>query len=60
MLAGLRKLPKFADAQFIVPDWGDKVDYDIGLHRRADTTTICHSRLYPPIKDYEFGYRMGL
>jgi hypothetical protein len=24
---------------------------------RAGTTTLCHSRLYPPVRDYEFGYR---
>ncbi len=31
------------EAQFIVPDWGDKVYYDIGLS-------------YPAVRDYEFGY----
>ncbi len=39
--------------KFIVPDWGDKIDYDIvlsyrtvGLHRLVGrTTTICHIRL---------------
>jgi hypothetical protein len=54
-----------SEAQFIVPDWGDKVDYGIGLLHtvlsgymdwRAGTTTLCHSRLFPPIRDYEFGY----
>ncbi len=55
-----------AEGQFIVPDYGDKVDYGIGLsywlvrlHRlegRFDNA-ICHSQLYPPAKDYEFGYR---
>ncbi len=48
---------------------GDKVDYDIGLsyrprlHRlawRASKKTICHSRLYPPVRDNEFGYRSCL
>jgi hypothetical protein len=24
---------------------------------RAGTTTLCHSRLYSPVSDYEFGYR---
>jgi hypothetical protein len=46
------------------PDWGDKVDYGIGLsyrpvrlHKwRAGTTALCHSRPYPPARDYEFGY----
>jgi hypothetical protein len=52
------------DAQIIVPNWGDKVEL---WHRvvvparqaigwRACTTTQCHSRLYTPVKDYEFGY----
>jgi len=27
------------EAQLIVPDWGDKIDYDMG----------CRSRLYSPI-----------
>jgi hypothetical protein len=26
----------------------------IGL--RADTTTLCHRQLYPPVRDYEFAY----
>jgi hypothetical protein len=50
-------------AQFIVPDWGDKFDYGIGLlywpvrlHRLA-TKTLYRSQLYPPLRDYEFGYR---
>jgi hypothetical protein len=43
---------------------GDKVDYDIRLsyrtvrlHRLAGrgTTTLCHSRLYSPVREYEFG-----
>jgi hypothetical protein len=53
-----------AAAQLIVPDWGDKVDYGIGLSYRhvgyigwrAGTTTQCYSRLYPPARDYGFGY----
>ena len=52
------------EAQFIVSDWGDKVDYGIVLSyrpvrlhgRRAVTTTLVHSRLYTPVRAYEFGY----
>ncbi len=52
------------EAQFIVPDWGDKVDYGIVLSYRpvrlhgwrAVTTTLVHSRLYTPVRAYEFGY----
>jgi hypothetical protein len=56
-----------SEAELIVPDWGDKVDYGIGLpyrpvrlHRLAvrGTTILCQSRLYPPIRDYEFGYEI--
>ncbi len=52
------------EARFFVPDWGDKVDYGIGLSYwpvflcslcpqgyigwRIITTTLCHSQLYPP------------
>ncbi len=36
------------------PEWGDKVDYGIGLSGyigwRAGTTTLCRSRLYPPVR----------
>ncbi len=55
-------LTRRPEAQFVVPDWGDRVDYGIGLSNigyigwRAGTTTIYHSRLYSPIRDYEFGY----
>ncbi len=44
------------------PEWGDKVDYGIGLsyrparlHRLAGRydNPICHSRLYPPQSGYE-------
>ncbi len=44
-------------AKFLVPDWGDKVDYGIGsIYRpanpciawRAGTITQCNCRLYPP------------
>ncbi len=56
-----------AEAQFIVSDCGDKVDNGRRLtYRRtgpsgciswrAGTTTLCHCRLYPPVRDYEFGY----
>jgi hypothetical protein len=47
------------EAQFIVPDRGDKVDYGIyrpvRLHlelarRYGQGTTLCHSRLFPPGK----------
>ncbi len=53
-----------AVAHFIVLDWGIKSRL---WHRvvvparqaggwRAGTTTLCHSRLYPPVRKYEFGY----
>ncbi len=56
---------KVTEAQFIVPDWGVKVYHSISgcrtgpsgyIGRRVGTTTICLSRLYPPLKDYKFGY----
>jgi phosphoglycerate-specific signal transduction histidine kinase len=36
----------------MVHDWGDKVDYGIGLSYLAGQamTTLCHRRLYPPVK----------
>jgi hypothetical protein len=48
----------------MVPGRGDKVDYGIGLSYRpsgyigwrAGTTTLCYSRLCPPVRYYEFGY----
>ncbi len=53
----LQMCVNIAEAQFIVPDWGDKVDNGIGLlYRpgpagskgwRAGTTILSHSRLYP-------------
>jgi hypothetical protein len=50
-------IPYIPGAKFIVPDWGDKVNSgDIGWG--AGTTTLCRSQLYPPVRDYEFGYRM--
>ncbi len=54
-----------AVAKFIVPGWGEKVDYGIGLSYRparlhidwqAGTTTLCRSQLYPPFREYDFGY----
>jgi hypothetical protein len=44
------------EAKFLVSDWGDKADNGIGFRTglkgyigwRAGTTTLCHSRLYPP------------
>ncbi len=54
------------EAQFIVPDWGIKLTVwhrvvvparhagYIGW-RAGGTTILCHSRLYPPVRDYEFG-----
>jgi hypothetical protein len=52
---------EFLEAQFLVPDWGDEVDYGIGLCCRTGppgykgwrdgTTTLCKSRLYPPVWD---------
>jgi hypothetical protein len=49
-------------AAFIVPDRGDKVGSGIGLSYRqykgwqAVMTTLCRSQLYPPFRDYAFGY----
>ncbi len=37
-----------AVAKFTVPDWG----------WRTGTTTLCRSQLYPPVRDYVFGYRL--
>ncbi len=57
------------EAQFIVPDWGDKVDSSMELSYRHDRLQrlaavagwcykhIYRSHLYPPVRDYEFGYR---
>ncbi len=50
-------------AHCIVADWRGKVDFGIGLSYRpsgyigwrACTTTLCHSRLYPPVRDNESG-----
>jgi hypothetical protein len=51
-------------AKFIVPDWGDKGDSGtVLLYRppgyigwRAGTTTPSQNQLYPPFRNYEFGY----
>jgi hypothetical protein len=51
-------------AEFIIPDWEDKVNSGIGLSAgmpgyigwRAGTTILCRSQLYLPVRDYEFGY----
>jgi hypothetical protein len=61
-----RKAVHRSVAKFIVPDWRDKVNSGIGLAYRMTklhigwrdgTTTLCmRSQLYPPVKEYEFGY----
>jgi hypothetical protein len=39
-------------AEFMDPDWGDKVNSGIGLsYWQANTTTLCRSQLYPPVRD---------
>jgi hypothetical protein len=38
------------EAQFIVPDRGERGGV------KLTTTTLYHRRLYPPVRDYEFGY----
>jgi hypothetical protein len=51
------------EAKFLVSDWENIVYYDIELsyraarllRLRAGTTTLHHSRLYPPVRDKEFG-----
>jgi hypothetical protein len=46
--------PLPAEAQFLVPEGGDKVDLFYGCpinqpaYWLACTTTLCHSQLYPP------------
>ncbi len=56
----MNRLPQIPVAKFIVPEWGDIVDFGIGFYRptslyslrgRAGTTTLCHSRLYSPSKE---------
>ncbi len=55
------------EAQFIVPDWGDKVDHGIGLsyrHVRLQKAACQYDNPmqyvwyvdFPPIRDYELGY----
>ncbi len=47
-------------SQILIPWLGDMVDFWIGFAAppwRAGMTTLCHSRLYPPVRDLEFGYR---
>ncbi len=55
--------------QILRPLLGDIVDSDIGLSYRparlhigwrAGTTALCQSRLYPPVRDYEFGYSLSV
>jgi hypothetical protein len=48
-MAGLHMITT-TEVQYIVPDWGDKVDYGIGLSYRPaklHTTALFHSRLQP-------------
>jgi hypothetical protein len=33
------------ETEFIVPNWGDTVN-----------SALCRSQLYPPVRDFEFGY----
>jgi hypothetical protein len=56
-------------AKFIVPDWGDKVDSDIGLFYRPGSLHRLPGRyghpyvkvnFIPPVRDYEFGYRSNI
>ncbi len=54
------------EAQFIVPNWGDKVDCGIAMScrpvrlLRQAGRTLSYSRLYPPVRDPEFGYRVHI
>ncbi len=53
-------------AKFIVPDWGDKFDSEIWLSNRPASLCSLSGRyynpmpestsVYPPFRDYEFGY----
>ncbi len=46
-----------SEAQLIVPEWGDKVDYGIVLsYRLSGRYDVSHRRLFPSVRDYEFGY----
>ncbi len=53
-----------SEAHFIVPDWEDYVGHCIGLSYRSVwlyrlagryDNPMPYSRLYPPVRDYEFG-----
>ncbi len=48
-------------AKFIFPDWGDKVNTGIGVSYRPDRLhgLAGWSHLYPPVRDYEFGYNIA-
>ncbi len=43
------------EAQFLVPDWGNEVHKSIELSYRP-ARLAAHSRLYPPVRVYEFDY----
>ncbi len=52
-------------AEFMVPDWGDKVDYGIGFSYRTAMPMqpggpvrqpYAGVNFIPPVRDYEFGY----
>jgi hypothetical protein len=57
LLVTASALGRNPETEFMVPYWGDKVDFGppgyIGW--QADTTTLCRSQLYLPFRDYEFG-----
>ncbi len=63
-------LARSAEAQFIVPDMEGGIKLTLTkacrtgpsgyISWRAGRTTLCHSRLYPPVRDYEFGYCIGI
>ncbi len=40
-----------------LPEEDALADLRLHISSRAGTTTQCHSRLYPPVRDYEFSYR---
>ncbi len=48
-------------AKLLVPDWGDKVNSDIGLSYRLHWLEGRYNKPYagvdyiPPVRDYEFG-----
>ncbi len=39
------------------PIYEENFLFFISVAWRADTTTLCQSQLYPPVMDYEFGYK---